>query len=171
VKAVQPLVDAYCEGLWKELKRRGVSIFYDHFSMERRLYDTVELKNILKEQVTHSHLFTAFRSPCYFASRWCNFEWRVARYKFDQEIIDKLSASNHYNTDASELDHKPFLIHQINWKGRLKRNERISPYPITDVSYAHYDPSFILEAAGKCVIDTMRLLKQQYPQLFDRWSG
>src|SRR5262245_26137421 len=78
VRAIQPLVDRYCRGLWEWGQDRGVDVFYDHFSMEQRRYTDDELSRILGGAVSRARLVTAFLSPSYLESRWCCCEWEHA---------------------------------------------------------------------------------------------
>lgn len=155
VRAIQPLVDQYCRGLWEWGASHGLNVFYDHFSMEVREYSQEELVTILGGAVARSRLFTAFLSPSYVESRWCCFEWEQAKSR------------------AIDL---PRAIHPICWKPDLRS---ATPYSAgvareilgsgwMDVTYAYAEHSEIPRAARECVAASARALIACCPELFDR---
>jgi len=75
VQLVQPLIDQYCLGLWEWADRNGIHVFYDHFSLPRKPFHDGELAAELAGAIDKSDLMTAFLSPEYICSEWCQFEW------------------------------------------------------------------------------------------------
>src|SRR5689334_17476862 len=97
VKFIQPLVDRYCFELWQWARALGVYIFYDHFSLPQGQYISAELEEALSMHIKRSQLFTAFLSPSYFESNWCQFEW-------ERMVKNKVS-----------------IVHPIYWKPDIGR--------------------------------------------------
>lgn len=148
VKQIKPLIDIYCRDLWKWAQSKGVEIFYDDFQMEKKSYSNVELERILGDAVGRSHLMTAFLSPAYIESKWCQFEYLETR------------------------KHKKPIIHGILWKFfRLDilpfspLAEYLLPEGETDVTYLRENPTSdeLERAAKKCVENSIKLICCYYP--------
>src|SRR5262245_58733016 len=74
VRAIKPFVDAYiCE-----TKKHGVTVcpvWYDGWYLQGRHYGPAELGEELSSAIAASMMTSAFLSPQYCVSEWCNFEW------------------------------------------------------------------------------------------------
>lgn len=79
IQKIKPLIDAYCRNLLKWAQLNEIEIFYDDFTMRKRQYSDEELEKILGKAVDKSQLMTAFLSPEYVTSEWCQFEYVRAR--------------------------------------------------------------------------------------------
>src|SRR5947207_308333 len=75
VQLVQPLIDQYCLGLWEWADSNGIHVFYDHFSLPRKPFHDSQLAGELADAIKKSDLMTAFLSPGYINSEWCQFDW------------------------------------------------------------------------------------------------
>jgi hypothetical protein len=137
VKQIKPLIEEYCRDLWEWARSNGIEIFYDEFSMKKRLYPESELEQILKNAVNRSQLMTAFLSPAYVESKWCRFEYLETR-----------------------KSRKP-IVHGILWKFFRLDILPFSPEAIyllpegdTDVTYLQENPTpeNFKRAASECVI-------------------
>ncbi len=148
-RQLRPLLDQYCLDLMRWGASHGIDIFYDRLSLQPKHYEDDDLRNILSSRIRRSHLMTAFVSPEYVTSQWCQFEWEESR-----------------NPD------KPAL-HCIYWKPfsrdmldvlTLLISEKWEPEAITDVTYIHLDPSpsRFEEGVSECVKDTIRLIEEWY---------
>ncbi|HSK74545.1 MAG TPA: toll/interleukin-1 receptor domain-containing protein [Pyrinomonadaceae bacterium] len=147
VKRIKPLIEVYCRDLWEWAQSKGVEIFYDDFTMEKRLYSASELEKILGDAVHKSHLMTAFLSPEYAGSEWCRFEYLETR-----------------------KSRKP-VVHAILWKMfRLDilpyspEAQYLMPEEETDVMYLQVNPTptKLKQAARECVEDSIRLIRRYY---------
>jgi hypothetical protein len=139
VRTIQPLVDKYCRGLWERARQHGVDVFYDHFALKRVEYSRQQLEGHLLYAIKHSHMMTAFLSPGYVESEWCQFEW-----------------------DRWRDHHQSGWVHLIYWKPTISARQfaELSPtaLKVTDVTYAYNDSGRLAQAAQDCVIDSMDII-------------
>ena|ERR1051325_825525 len=147
VKQIKPVIDIYCRDLWEWSQSKGIEIFYDEFSMEKKQYSDKELETILRNAINRSHLMTAFLSPGYVESKWCQFEYLETR-----------------------INRKP-IAHGILWKWfRLNiqpfspEAEYLMPEGQTDVTYLRENPTLeeFKQAAKECVNDSVQLIRSYY---------
>ena len=146
IKQIKPLVNIYCRDLWEWAKSNRIEIYYDDFTMEKRQYSKTELEQILREAIGKSHLMTAFLSPSYIESEWCQFEYLETKNK-----------------------KKP--IHGILWKFfRLdlppipELIENLLPEGKTDITYLRENPTQeeFERAAKECVKNSIELIRNYY---------
>jgi len=157
VGAIKPFVDDYIG----ELQRRGYDvcpIYYDGFYLRDRAdgapYSNHELESEIRKGIRGSTFTSAFLSPWYYCSHWCNFEW------------DETEAASH-------------RISPILWKGWLPIEppsprtktwdpKKFSRYPVTDIrelelwregKVARQDREWG-EAIAKCVRTAMYITGQ-----------
>ncbi len=158
VKHIQPLVEQYCREVWKWADLNGVHVFYDHFSLPQVQYSEIELEGILARHVRRSELMTSFLSPGYIESRWCRFE------------------------AVTKINEPDPVTHAIYWKPDIWRYTDVFPNGVprhpesffrhfggrlkwTDVTYAYWSPTRLLEAASECARDTAAIITNAYPGL------
>lgn len=146
VKKIKPLLDIYCRELWKWAQSNRIEIFYDDFTMEKRQYADSELEHILEDAIKKSQMMTAFLSPEYVKSKWCQFEYLKTR----------------------EPKHPP--VHAIFWKwfnlgtAFLPYSEYLLPETYTDIMYLRETPTTeeFERAAKDCVENSVELIRAYY---------
>ncbi|HEX4707406.1 MAG TPA: toll/interleukin-1 receptor domain-containing protein [Candidatus Udaeobacter sp.] len=171
VQLVQPLIDQYCRGLWEWADRNGIHVFYDHFSLPRRQFHDHELTAKLADAIDKSDLMTAFLSPEYISSKWCQFEWNTqySRVRAARMLHDE--------------DRAP-QTHAIYWKPDIwseLQNGVTSPWgpvveatfretPMTDVTYVYHVRSNIPRAAEQCIHESANMIRQMFPDKVFRYE-
>ena len=147
IKQIKPLIDLYCRDLWEWVQLKGIKIFYDDFTMEKRRYSAVELEEILREAVNQSHIMTAFLSLGYVQSDWCRFEYLEAR-KTMRTILHGI-----FWKDIS-----PDVLSFFPWA------EFFLPEGETDVTYLRENPTQeeFQQASRVCVRDSIKLIRRRY---------
>jgi hypothetical protein len=147
VKQLKPLIDIYCRDLWEWAQSNGIEIFYDDFTMKKRLYSDLELEGILGDAVHRSHLMTAFLSLSYAESKWCRFEYLETR-KSKKPIVHGILWK------FFRLDISPFS----------PEAEYLMPEGETDVTYLYENPTpeKFKQAARECVEESIKLIRRYY---------
>jgi len=118
----------------------------------------------LSKWIRRSHLMTAFLSPEYVESEWCQFEW-----------FERLKREREFCRDRYERPAPP-MTHPIYWKPDIFAHADTvlgvtlrhwdCDWDLTDVTYAYDHPDRFVEAAKECVEHSIRLIRLMFPSNF-----
>ena len=177
VQLVQPLIDRYCRGLWEWADHNGIHIFYDHFALPRRTFPTQQLAAILREAINNSDLMTAFLSPEYISSEWCQFEWITQYFNVCEA---RMLHKDELRTQTHAIYWKPDIWYELQNGVTSPAVEAILARPdvkatfretrMTDVTDAYHNPSEIPQAAEQCIHESANVIRQMFPDRFSRFG-
>ena len=114
--------------------------------MQKRQYSKSELELILKVAIVKSHMMTAFLSPSYVESEWCQFEYLETKKK--QKPVHGVLWK------FFKLDILPFSAEA----------QFLMPEGQTNITYLRENPSSeeFERAAKECVENSIELLRAHY---------
>jgi hypothetical protein len=151
VAILQGVVDNYCRGLWEWAKSRGVDIFYDHFSLRQDIrYEQDLLYSEIIAAINQTDLMTAFISPKYVSSGWCQDEFlhQELRVRTGRESPDGLP-----RTATHPIYWKPDIWSTAAGTGIREESLRklLRKADLTDVTCVYYGTQSVVDAAQECV--------------------
>lgn len=105
VRQLRPFLDAFLKAL-PEAAWRRFGIWYDGVDLPQRRRTDLDLARQLTDAISICDFTTAFVSPLYLGSRWCQFEWVLTEKLHGRQWILPL-----------EWKSISYLRHFARWKG------------------------------------------------------